>query len=165
MANTAIGLKKNELLVIHTDKEGEITKSDLEKAREAARDIDKPESRIKIIVSVLMLREGWDVRNVTIVLGLRPFSAKASILPEQGVGRGLRLMHGISPDSTQTLEVMGTKNFEDVVRKLEKEGVGIKTVTKSPRPAIRIEPVLEKSANDITIPLTELVYTHNYKRL
>lgn len=116
-----------------------------------------------IIVSVLMLREGWDVRNVTIVLGLRPFSAMANILPEQAVGRGLRFMHGISPDSTQTLEVMGTKNFEDVVRKLEKEGVGIKTVTKSPRPAIKIEPVLEKSAYDITIPLTELVYTHNYK--
>ena len=71
---------------------GEITKKDLDKAREAARDIDKAESKIKAIVSVMMLREGWDVRNVTVVLGLRPFTAKAEILPEQVIGRGLRLM-------------------------------------------------------------------------
>ena len=53
---------------------------------------------IKAIVSVMMLREGWDVRNVTVVLGLRPFTAKAEILPEQVIGRGLRLMTHISPD-------------------------------------------------------------------
>ena len=159
------GLKKNEVLVIHTDKEGEITKKDLEKAREAARDIDKPGNRIKVIVSVLMLREGWDVRNVTIVLGLRPFTSKAKILPEQAVGRGLRLMKGISPDRTQTLEVMGTGAFEDFVRQLETEGVGIKTVTTPPKPPVRVEPVLEKSEFDIAIPLTQPVYTRNYKRL
>ena len=86
-----------EVLVIHTDSEGEITKKDLELARSAARDIDLLSSRIKVIVSVLMLREGWDVRNVTVVLGLRPFTSKARILPEQAVGRGLRLMTGIGP--------------------------------------------------------------------
>ncbi len=61
-------------------------KADLDEAREAARDIDKAESQVKAIVSVMMLREGWDVRNVTVVLGLRPFTAKAEILPEQVVG-------------------------------------------------------------------------------
>jgi hypothetical protein len=45
--------------------EGEITKKYLEIAREAARDIDGPDNKIKVIVSVMMLREGWDVRNVT----------------------------------------------------------------------------------------------------
>jgi type III restriction enzyme len=39
-----------------------------------------------------MLREGWDVRNVTTVVPLRPFSSKAAILPEQTLGRGLRRM-------------------------------------------------------------------------
>ena len=159
------GLKKSDVLVIHTDKEGEITKKDLEKAREAARDIDKAKSKIKVIVSVLMLREGWDVRNVTVVLGLRPFTSKAKILPEQAVGRGLRLVKGISPDRTQTLEVMGTEAFENFVRQLETEGVGIKTMTKPPKPPVRVEPVLEKAAFDIAIPLTQPVYTRNYKRL
>src|SRR5262245_47351014 len=37
------GFKESEVLVIHTDTAGEITKKDLEKAREAARDIDKAE--------------------------------------------------------------------------------------------------------------------------
>ena len=46
-------------------------------AREAVREIDGPENPIKVVVSVLMLREGWDVRGVTVVLGLRPFSASA----------------------------------------------------------------------------------------
>ena len=89
------GFKESEVLIIHTDEAGEITKKDVEKAREAARDIDKPESKIKAIVSVMMLREGWDVRNVSVTLGLRPFTAKAEILPEQVIGRGLRLMTGI----------------------------------------------------------------------
>ncbi len=39
-----------------------------------------------------MLREGWDVQSVTVVVGLRPYTAKANILPEQTIGRGLRLM-------------------------------------------------------------------------
>lgn len=153
---------KKEVLVIHTDREGEITKKDLEVARAAARDIDSPKSKIKVIVSVLMLREGWDVRNVTVVLGLRPFTSKAKILPEQAVGRGLRLMNGIGPDRTQTLEVMGTRAFEDFVRRLEIEGVGIKTVTEPPKPPVQIRPVQEKSEFDISIPRLHYPYIRNY---
>lgn len=165
VTNGPTGLKKSEVLVIHTDKEGEITKKDLERARGAARDIDRPESKVKIIVSVLMLREGWDVRNVTVVLGLRPFTSKAKILPEQAVGRGLRLIDGISPDRTQTLEVMGTKAFKDFVRLLETEGLGVRTVTTPPPPPVKVEPVQEKAAYDIAIPRTKPIYTRNYKRL
>ena len=56
----------DQLLVIHTNRSGEITKDDLDLARRAARDVDAPGSRIRCIVSVLMLREGWDVRNVCV---------------------------------------------------------------------------------------------------
>ena len=49
-------------------------------------------SPVNCIVSVVMLREGWDVQSVTVIVGLRPYTAKANILPEQTVGRGLRLM-------------------------------------------------------------------------
>jgi len=160
------GFKESEVLVIHTDSEGEITKGDLDKARKAARDIDKAESKIKAIVSVMMLREGWDVRNVTVVLGLRPFTAKAEILPEQVIGRGLRLMTQVSPDRTQTLEVLGTRNLLEVLRtQLEAEGVGI-TTTKSdpPRPVI-IEPVQERTAFDIGIPLTKPRLVHDIRKL
>jgi len=84
------GAKKTQ--VIHTDKSGEVSKKQLDEAREAVRKVDNPESPINAIISVLMLREGWDVQNVTVVVGLRPYTAKANILPEQAIGRGLRLM-------------------------------------------------------------------------
>jgi type III restriction enzyme len=160
------GFRESEILVIHTDNTGEIAKKDLEKAREAARDIDKAESRIKAIVSVMMLREGWDVRNVTVVLGLRPFTAKAEILPEQVIGRGLRIMTGISPDRTQTLEVLGTSNLLNVLRdQLEAEGVGVRTVRKDPQQPVIIEPVLERAAFDIAIPLTKPRLVHDIRKL
>lgn len=80
------------LLVIHTNRSGEITKDDLDAARKAARDVDGPDSPIRCIVSVLMLREGWDVRNVCVIVTLRPLTAANRILPEQALGRGLRRM-------------------------------------------------------------------------
>ncbi len=160
------GFKEAEVLVIHTDSEGEITKGDLEKARVAARDIDKSENKTKAIVSVMMLREGWDVKNVTVVLGLRPFTAKAEILPEQVIGRGLRLMPHVSPDRTQTLEVFGTRNLLNVLRtQLEAEGVGVTTTEIDPPKDIVIEPLLERSAYDITIPITKPRLVHDIRKL
>jgi len=160
---------EKEVLVIHTetrgDRKGEVKKADLDKLREEVRNIDELTSKVKIIVSVLMLREGWDVQNVTVALGLRPFTSKAQILPEQAVGRGLRLMKDIGPDCTQTLEVMGTQAFEDFVRKLEKEGVGINTVNTPPPLPIMIAPERSRLKYDIEIPGTELRYTRNYKNI
>ena len=77
-----------QTLVIHTDNSGEVSKKDLDAARRLATDVDRASSPVNAIVSVLMLREGWDVQNVTVVVGLRPYSSKANILPEQTVGRG-----------------------------------------------------------------------------
>jgi type III restriction enzyme len=161
-----LGFKEAEVLVIHTDSEGEITKGDVEKAREAARDIDEPENKIKAIVSVMMLREGWDVKNVTVVLGLRPFTAKAEILPEQVIGRGLRLIPHVSPDRTQSLEVLGTRNLLNVLRtQLEAEGVGVRTTKTDPPKPIIIEPVQERLAYDIAIPITKPRLEHNIRKL
>ena len=158
------GLKESEVLVIHTDAAGEVTKKDLDKAREAARDIDI--NNIKAIVSVMMLREGWDVRNVTVVLGLRPFTARAEILPEQVIGRGLRLMTQVSPDRTQTLEVLGTRNLLNVLRnQLEAEGVGVTTTKSNPTKPVIIEPLQERMTYDIAIPITKPRLVHDIRRL
>jgi type III restriction enzyme len=70
----------DRLLIIHTDKTGEVSKKDLDKARKIAREADDPQNPVNAIVSVLMLREGWDVQNVTVVVGLRPYTSKANIL-------------------------------------------------------------------------------------
>ena len=161
-----LALKDDEVLVIHTDNGGEITKKDLDAARTAARDIDAADSKVKVIVSVMMLREGWDVRNVTVVLGLRPFTAKAEVLPEQVVGRGLRLMTEVSPDTTQTLEVLGTRNLLRVLHgQLESEGVGVISTNGDPAPPVTIEAIRERAAFDIAIPLTKPSLTHDVRKL
>jgi type III restriction enzyme len=157
------GIDEEEIMVIHTDNTGEVRKSDLDELREEARNVDDPKNNIKVIVSVLMLREGWDVQNVTIVLGLRAFDSP--ILPEQTIGRGLRLMRDISPDRTQTLEVIGNENFEKIVKQLELEGVGINT-TKTPPPLPQtIAPEKKRLMYDILIPATDFSYSRAYKNL
>lgn len=144
---------KDQVLLIHTDKTGEITKKDLDEAREAARSIDKKANRIRAVVSVLMLREGWDVQNVSVILGLRPFTSKARILPEQAIGRGLRNMSEVGPGYVQILELIGTNAFEDFVRQLEVEGVGVATTKTPPSPGIHIFPVKKKLEYDMEIPV------------
>ncbi|MFN8497362.1 MAG: DEAD/DEAH box helicase family protein, partial [Anaerolineae bacterium] len=148
-----------KLLVIHTDTKGEITKSDVEKARKAAREVDDDTSQVQCIVSVLMLREGWDVNNVTVVVGLRPFNARANILPEQAVGRGLRLMFREQAGYDEHVDIIGNENFMQVVADLEKEE-GIKLDTfdygkkKDPLIIPTIEVVTERIPDyDIAVPV------------
>jgi len=50
--------------------------------------IGEPGQEIRCVISVAMLSEGWDARNVTQILGLRAFTSQ--LLCEQVVGRGLR---------------------------------------------------------------------------
>ncbi|MGI6319984.1 MAG: DEAD/DEAH box helicase family protein [Bacteroidales bacterium] len=120
---------KNSVLTIHTNTSGEIKetasskkdKEELEKLRKAADDIDKDHSPYKAVVSVLMLREGWDVRNVTTIVGLRPYGADSKILPEQTIGRGLRKMFSL--DTPEKLVIVGTPKFLEFVEELKTEGV------------------------------------------
>jgi hypothetical protein len=56
--------------------------------RKLSRTIDEPDNPYKAIVSVMVLREGWDVQNVVAIVGLRPFTSSSKILPEQTLGRG-----------------------------------------------------------------------------
>ncbi len=159
------GLRAEEVLVIHTDTQGEVRKGDLDQLRAQARDINLATSPVRVVVSVMVLREGWDVRNVTVVLGLRPGTAEAKILPEQAVGRGLRLMHELGPADRQVLEVLGTPGFESFVRELEGEGVCIPTKNKPPLPPITIQAVAERIAFDIAIPQTGATIRRSYPRL
>ena len=90
--------------------------------REQSNEIDTWKSPFKAIVSVLMLKEGWDVRNVTTIVGLRAYAAKSNILPEQTLGRGLRRMY-FGSGQRETVSVMGTPAFMDFVESIQSEGV------------------------------------------
>ena len=156
---------EDQVLLIHTDKIGEVSKKDLDEAREVARSIDSPDNKTKAIVSVLMLREGWDVKNVSVILGLRPFSAKANILPEQAVGRGLRLMRNIGPDYIQILEIIGTDKFEEFVKGLEVEGVGVGITKVPPSLGVHVYPVKIKDKYNIEIPILTPSHSRQFNGL
>lgn len=117
------------VLVIHTKANGEISeaassknKEELEILRRQSNEIDTWKSPYKAIVSVLMLKEGWDVRNVTTIVGLRAYAAKSNILPEQTLGRGLRRMY-FGSEQRETVSVMGTPAFMEFVESIQHEGV------------------------------------------
>ena len=119
---------KDAVLVIHTNQNGEISeattgkkKEELKKLRKQAKEIDSLASPYKAVVSVLMLKEGWDVRNVTTIVGLRPYSAKSNILPEQTLGRGLRRMY--TEEVPEYVSVVGTDAFMEFVEEIRAEGV------------------------------------------
>jgi len=146
---------ENKALVIHTDKSGEVSKKDLDAARKLSREVDSPDCPTNTIVSVLMLREGWDVQNVTVVVGLRPYTSSANILPEQAIGRGLRLMFRGGTYS-ERVDIIGNKAFLAFVDELEKfEDVKLDTfdVGKDKLKIIAIEPRMpEKAAYDLALP-------------
>lgn len=121
---------KGAVLTIHTNRSGEISESvsgkskeELDILRKQANDIDSWESPFKVIVSVMMLKEGWDVKNVTTIVGLRPFASDSKILPEQTLGRGLRRMFFGREDVEEYVSVVGTPAFMDFVESINGEGV------------------------------------------
>ena len=169
---------KDAVLVIHTKNNGEISeatsgkaKEELEDLRRKANAIDGLDSPYKAIISVMVLKEGWDVRNVTTIVGLRAYSAQSNILPEQTLGRGLRKMY---PDVEEYVSVVGTNAFMEFVESIQAEGVvlerkpmGEGTQPKTPL-VVEIDKENDKKdieALDIEIPvLTPRVY-REYKNL
>ena len=149
---------KDAVLVIHTKNNGEISeavsarnKEELERLRKQANDIDEPDSPYKAIVSVLVLKEGWDVRNVTTIVGLRPYSATSNILPEQTLGRGLRKMY--SGETEEKVSVVGTDAFMEFVESIQAEGVELERAAMGagtqPKAPLVVEVDSEKEAADI----------------
>ena len=170
---------EDAVLVIHTRNNGDISeassgrnKDELDRLRALANAVDSPDNQYKAIVSVMVLKEGWDVRNVTTIVGLRPYSAKSNILPEQTLGRGLRKMY--PGDLEEYVSVVGTEAFMAFVESIQAEGVeferkpmGEGSVPKTPL-VVEIDHDNDKKdldALDIEIPvLTPRVY-REYKTL
>lgn len=168
---------KNSTFVIHTNKEGEIdentsskSQKDLMELRDMANRVDSNENNIKAIISVLMLKEGWDVKNVTTVVGLRPFSAKANILPEQALGRGLRKMY-FGSDFQEELNVVGSEGFIEFVKSIKREGVILeersmgKGSDSSGPTIIEVDKTKDEKELDIEIPVLSNRIQRDYKDL
>ncbi|MDP1606746.1 MAG: DEAD/DEAH box helicase family protein [Rhodocyclaceae bacterium] len=83
------GLSDDAVMAIDSGRKAELGEKEWAPLREHLFDVDR-HAAPRVIVSVLMLREGFDVNNICVIVPLR--SSQAQILLEQTIGRGLRLM-------------------------------------------------------------------------
>jgi type III restriction enzyme len=77
---------ERKVMEIHTD----LKEEELYNARSRLDKIDDNDDPLNVVISVLMLREGFDRRNISVIVILR--ASEADLLLEQIIGRGLRLM-------------------------------------------------------------------------
>lgn len=154
---------KGRTLTIHTNNSGDISESttgknkdELELLRKESNEIDNPDNKYVAIVSVLMLKEGWDVRNVTTVVGLRSFSSKAKILPEQTLGRGLRRMYRREEVDSEYVSVIGTEAFIQFVEEIKSQGVELEHVKMGAGSKPKMPLVVEVDKDDKTKDIENL---------
>lgn len=83
------GLHNEDVLTVDSGRKAELGEKQWAPLRQRLFNVDK-HTQPRVIVSVLMLREGFDVNNICVIVPLR--SSQAQILLEQTIGRGLRLM-------------------------------------------------------------------------
>lgn len=92
-----------------------ITEDSDEADREKARELGSQQRSGKFhkaVISVLMLREGWDVPEVGVILLLRKFSS--SVYGQQVIGRGLRRVRkrGVEAEEPQICAVVDHPKLE-----------------------------------------------------
>jgi type III restriction enzyme len=143
---------------VFVENEKDISDEDLKALRRLSRELDSGTSPYFCIVSVLMLREGWDVKNVTTIVPLRPYNSPAGILPEQTLGRGLRRM---TPPG-QANEIVAVVEHEAFARlyreELAQEGLPIEIVEvdRVPTTTVSIFPDPAKNWEKLEISIPRL---------
>lgn len=145
-----VGGKNGHLEFVESEKD--ISDEDLKALRELSRQIDSDSNPYRCIVSVLMLREGWDVRNVTTIVPLRPFTAASNILPEQTLGRGLRRMTPAGSDFavSEMVTVVEHPAFTSLYQEqLSQQGLQIEAVQIEDIPRTTVTVFPDKENKDI----------------
>ena len=78
--------------------------------------LDEPDSKVLAVVSVNKLKEGWDVKNIAVVVTLRAMASE--VLTQQTMGRGLRLPFGEYTGVLQIdqLDIIAHQSFEELLK-------------------------------------------------
>ena len=103
------GLSEENILRVDSNRSGEMSAESWREVKQRLFNIDSSR-KCKVVVSVLMLREGFDVSNICVIVPLR--ASNAPILLEQTIGRGLRLMWR-EPEYAETKFDTRRKIFRD----------------------------------------------------
>ncbi|WP_262296846.1 DEAD/DEAH box helicase [Microvirga sesbaniae] len=150
---------EDELLVAHSNQ------SNVDATIAKLVSIENENSKIKVVVNVFMLSEGWDVTNVWVVAPLRAMATFENAI--QTMGRGLRLPAGrrTGDPEVDTLDVLcfGKEDFETIVRKATEEFGGGTDASAAISVKIRdgespppTKPVLVSVKGDIVIEIPEV---------
>ncbi|MGI8915334.1 MAG: DEAD/DEAH box helicase [Chloroflexota bacterium] len=137
------------------------------KVRDEVTRIDAPDNPYTAVVSVMMLKEGWDVRNVKVIVPLRPCDSRQ--LTEQLLGRGLRRMFPPywtadgelkDRDTHEALYVIRHPSFERIIKDIQDIVDDGDTVPLPPPDATRlvitpVEPAAERARRDL--PIVQIV--------
>ncbi|MFJ5091741.1 DEAD/DEAH box helicase family protein [Streptomyces sp. NPDC088674] len=100
-------------LLIHSKLTGDAK----EKALADLQAVEDPDSPIRIIISVGMLKEGWDVKNVYVIASMR--ASVSEVMTEQTLGRGMRLPFGnyTNVEILDTLEILAHEKYGQLLEK------------------------------------------------
>ena len=132
------GVASSTVVQIHIGQKEESNEAEWEGVRAAVNAIDRGETERRdsagnlvtlpnpynVVVSVMMLKEGWDVRNVKVIVPLRPCGSRT--LTEQTLGRGLRKMHppvieddGTASMASEELYVIEHPSFQEILDQID----------------------------------------------
>lgn len=130
-----VGQKKEELLRELVDTVG--------KRGEAGQDLQN-------VVSVAMLSEGWDAKNVTHIMGLRAFTSQ--LLCEQVIGRGLRRVSYDMDDAKRLFLPEYVNVFGVPLSIALQPGDGGKDAPPPPKHSTAIESLIDRNEFEIRWP-------------
>jgi type III restriction enzyme len=138
LENGEDGVPRSTVVQIHIGQKEESNEAEWEKVRAVVNAIDRDEiehrdldgnivtlpNPYNVVISVMMLKEGWDVQNVKVIVPLRPCGSRT--LTEQTLGRGLRKMHrpeiqedGSAEMTPEELYVIEHPSFEEILDQID----------------------------------------------
>lgn len=93
-----------------------ITSQSSDDALAALAAVESSDSPVRAIVSVDKLKEGWDVRNIGVIVGLRALASQT--LTEQILGRGLRLPFGarVGVGAIDQVDIVAHESYKELLR-------------------------------------------------
>lgn len=99
-----------ELAVLQVD-----SKHEDETTQQLLENIDQTDSPVLAVVSVNKLKEGWDVKNIAVIVTLRAMASE--VLTQQTMGRGLRLPFGKYTGVWQIdqLDIISHQSFQELL--------------------------------------------------
>lgn len=138
-------------LLVHS----QLTGDEKEQALASLDAVEEPDSPVRIIISIGMLKEGWDVKNVYVIASMR--ASVSEVLTEQTLGRGMRLPFlgkYTGEQMLDTLEVLAHEKYEQLLKNrhvLSKQMIDYRVLTEV-RTTGTGETVARKKTQETTLP-------------